>query len=479
MKRVATLTIVVVSLVFSTGCLRHTPQSRLEKAHQAWQKQDFISAYLEFDTFLEDYPEDENAPLAARYRAACLFRQRNFDGAAKEYEAMLERYPESTDQVVIATVELATCKLYLGDATSAIEIARPLLESETLSEMAYGDTLVKLKVARFLGDCYISLRQPEKALEYYKRYREDAVFPFDRTEAGHSIASTYLQSGSYEQAIQVFNELLDATTTMPHKIPEFRYALAQAHAAAGQFDQSLEVYDEILSTTNLPGPHRKQIEINKADVLVGKKDYKTATELIKGVINDPSGIDAESVPHLYMRLAEIYAADGQTDESAKTYQSLRTQFPLTIPALVGNYYEARLYKESDPANAERIFNEALVEFRRVAGATETIEALQKAVWAQWNIAWAHDQWGNKEQALAALDEGIARFSPAREAYSDPKQQQGYVAVTGNIQRYFEHAKANIEAGRPLDASSDITSPEGGIADSSTSDATAVGSLPAR
>ncbi len=54
-------------------------------------------ALQEFAEFIAKYPNDPRAPRAQIYKAQCLFESKKFEQAIVEYDTFLQKYPESED----------------------------------------------------------------------------------------------------------------------------------------------------------------------------------------------------------------------------------------------------------------------------------------------------------------------------------------------------------------------------------------------
>lgn len=130
-----------------------------------------------------------------------------------------------------------------------------------------------------MGIYYYRLRDYDKALEYFESLESSK----NKYHSIYYIGVIKLQKKDSDGAMEEFEKIIVSN----HKDKEYaQIGKAEVYRSKREFDKALEVLSEVIDWSIANG--KEQIYttaiINKASVLVGKKEYDMARDLIDGVI---------------------------------------------------------------------------------------------------------------------------------------------------------------------------------------------------
>lgn len=446
-----------------SGCGGRSPEARLEKALIALQTQQYVDAYLEFQRFIQDYPDHPDAPLVERQLGDCLFHQGLFDQAVERYQIVIDRYPGNRE-ATLAAFGQATAYQQIGNVTRAFETVLPIYNAALDATMTLSDTPLRAYAARFLGNASMMRGDTEAALAYYQEFGVGSTKLEDKLAAGESAARALLARDDLKGAAAIFRQLADANSTPAQRRDFYRLSVARIHHELTEYQAAIAIYDEILSATTLGVRDRGQALMEKSDSLVRDGQFEAACAIVEGIIADPTMRMDESVPHLKLRLAEIRSMAGERDRAAEVYRELRSSHPKSWPALWGHVLESDLYRADAPAQAESVFLEAVHGLREIASATATLQDLEESAGAYSNIYFAYiDHAADREKAIEALHAGMSALNPSAVRFTDPYEQQRYVHIARRFHNFADEQMRRLtqESDQALDAAAAHPDIEGG------------------
>ncbi len=158
-----------------------------------------------------------------------------------------------------------------------------------------------------LAETYLEVERYDEALGVYQELVEDAengrLQSDDLAAAYAGLAETYNALGRYNEAIQAAESLLEHS----EDDPEGFYQLAIAYEALGRRDEAIENYQNAIESDPLNADYYNDF----ADTLRKAKRYAEALDVAQqGIAMDPSMIVA------YETMARIYEETGRTDDAA-------------------------------------------------------------------------------------------------------------------------------------------------------------------
>lgn len=211
-KSFLTLTLLVMAGFLLAGCDMEVPEQVFKEGLDAYEKEgNMIHALVQFDKFLEKYPEHEWAPSVYLYKANCHLRLNQIEDALAACDHVIESSP-GTNKAIDARFLKARIYASQEQWDKAIEVCRQLMEDmssippvyqnaamqlgeiyavtgqwpeaigvyDTLIESASVDDQIKPALYIYKGRSLVQAASPEMALETYTALREN--YP-DREEA--------------------------------------------------------------------------------------------------------------------------------------------------------------------------------------------------------------------------------------------------------------------------------------------------------
>lgn len=143
-------------------------------------------------------------------------------------------------------------------AQGALRRAAEMLRQALAANRPVGDTKAQFRLLRGLGETYLNLQEPEKALIQFRSWQADALQVADRKEeaaAFAALARAYTAAGELRQAAGCRRQqvtLLRETTSAPALV-EALDALAQALQRTGELSAALEALREALNSAETAG----------------------------------------------------------------------------------------------------------------------------------------------------------------------------------------------------------------------------------
>jgi superkiller protein 3 len=215
------------------------------------------------------------------------------DQAADTYAAIVELDPDDAE----AWEHLGTWRSLQGDSEAAIHAyARSVeLDSSRIT-------------ARFsLAEAYLETDRYDEALAVYQGLVEgnELLQDDDLAAAYAGLAETYNSLGRYDEAVGTAKLLLERFA----EDPEGYYQLATAYDGLGRFDEAIENYQNAIDNDPLNADYYNDL----ADTFRKAKRYGDALEYAQQAIAmDPSLIVA------YETLAQTYQAMGRPEDAQLT-----------------------------------------------------------------------------------------------------------------------------------------------------------------
>lgn len=217
-------------------------------------------------------------------------------------------YKEAADimnPVVQDNPDNSECRYLLGRAQIGIlEYARAI---ETLQSIQPVDPDFDLNVQFYIGVALKNNGEHDRAIKIFTDLL-DKIVPGSkegqayRLSFQHQLALSYLETGQYEQSIELYHEMVS-------RDPRLNIELINAYRLNGDFDEALRIGKQ--EYENNPGNFRLGILYAHTLADAGRADdgAEILNELLKA---DPSNVD------LYVHLSQIYLDDKRYAEAEET-----------------------------------------------------------------------------------------------------------------------------------------------------------------
>ncbi|MDP2654559.1 MAG: tetratricopeptide repeat protein [Candidatus Omnitrophota bacterium] len=236
-----------------------------------FKKKDWNNTIAYIQDFLEGLPAGNEFASEARYLLGqSYFNLEQYDKSLQVFRHILQVYPEETNIVMVAEFNSAKCLYQMGQPEEAVKTFQKVYQSYPGAELAQNSLI-------WLGDYA-------------------------------------LEQGNTEGAVQSYEEFLTQFPGSP-KLNLVRYQLGQAFLRQENVEKALEQYKLISPAPDMEIYAKARLAI--ADILSQKMDEPTAVQTYQSVI--------ETVPEFkrdaYVKMAELYAANKNTDKTIESYKS--------------------------------------------------------------------------------------------------------------------------------------------------------------
>ena len=315
---------------------------------------------------LERYVGENASALVYMYYGNVLRQQGEIDEAIAAYEAAVTK----RENFLRAWVQLASCYNEQSRHRDAITAASRVLELGAGTETVYA----------LIGLNSLRLRQPVSAESAFRMAAMRNPLN-DQYKAG--IAESFMQQGRFQEAVTLFDQLIEADPDDPRlwRAQAIAYAsLGKSLEAAESFEvldalggatvQSLGNLGAIYANEGLYGlavsTYRRAMArdpkgdltpmLNAARFMTASQAYDEAKELIGAIEEIRSGsIAVEDRKKLKQVLARVAVAEGDADAEAKILEDLLQIDPMDGDALIllGDYERRNGDAEKAAFNYER------------------------------------------------------------------------------------------------------------------------------
>ena len=259
-----------------------------------------------------------------------------------------------------------------------------------------------------LGQCYMELGQPDKAIATLERWQ--ALVP-DSDQGYVSIAQYFEQAGKQEKAIEYLQKAVEA---QPESVQTISL-LAQLLSKAKREKEAIPYYRKIVELTG----GTPELKLKLASTLLDNGESEEALGILKQMANnDPQD------PTIRILMSRAQVAERQFSNAIETLKSIVASDPDDIEAqfYLGNAYE----QSGQGAEAAKIFT-GLIE-KSKNGSEELKKNLPIF---QQHLATSYQDMGDNQKAIAIYEEM---------AKADPSPHSHFVLINAyRVDRQFDKA----------------------------------------
>lgn len=297
-----------------------------------------------FTTFLQEYPESENADNARFLMGECALQLEGYGEAIRNFKQLEIEYPESPLRLD-AAFGVATAWFRQDKFEEAIKAF------EDVSERSHDDQVIAHSLY-LIGESYDNLGLYQKAVEYYNR-----------------VLTEYPQSPNAKDALYARGWSL--------------YRLKKYQAAYGDFTRFTKTHSN----------HHAVVEASyrAAESLFNLGDWGKAKTAYQNFV-DAYGKDAlhrQIVTSARFRLGECYFQQQLMDEAKETFQLLLQEYGTSPIAAEAQYWIAEILLEGEK------FPEAIYEYGKIVNLHPKSDVVDDA---QYGIAMAYFRQGENVKA---------------------------------------------------------------------------------
>lgn len=176
------------------------PAARFYIGMVYYNRQEYDKALVEFKN-IADLANEKYSPKALFQIGLIHFNRKEYDEAIKSFREVTERYPND-EMAEEAQFNIAWTYDVQGKKEEALQEFQNLL-------IRYPNSRFLGTTYRVMARIYLKLKEPEKAVEMYRKIVEDKSFDYDtRRSAQYAIGRIYENESDYVKAIQEYERLL-------------------------------------------------------------------------------------------------------------------------------------------------------------------------------------------------------------------------------------------------------------------------------
>lgn len=340
---------------------------------------------LLFPLFIFSQKIDSAYVSSINLQVSRLRYEGKFDEAYKKSNALLSQLQKGNyNQIFYAETYFnkSRIEIELGEYEEAFKTSQYAFEIYSKNS----DSIGLAQVYNLIGVYHYYQNNLDSTLIYYvKSYDLKKKFDFSVQElavSAYNIAMVYEDIGMQQEAMNLYFEsekYLLQDKDFKSFLPDVYIGIAHIYKYRQDFDQAEKFADKAmdvgLKTYGEFNPNMTFVYTSYANILISKKKYKEAIELIKKgleIREKNYGVNHKWTCESYADLAEVYEFDGQID-LAEAYFKKSIQIGSIIKS---NLYLANaknalgaMYADQkmNTGLSEKLLKEALVEYKKIYG----------------------------------------------------------------------------------------------------------------
>lgn len=219
--------------LLAASCSR---RALLDQAQASWDGGDYASAANNYEQFLKDNPQSEQAAMA-RFRVATIYHRnlKQYDRAIQHYIHLIEDHPQSPD-VQTARLRLAECYSATGKPREAIS------EYESLLPLTAEDR-EKRRIRLNIADLYYEMNDLGQAVAEYQKVTANAGYDELCERAYLRIGGIRFLRDEFEDGIPAYQAVAqNAKDAMIRRVA--RFGLADCYERTFQYDLAVKTLEE-------------------------------------------------------------------------------------------------------------------------------------------------------------------------------------------------------------------------------------------
>ena len=302
----------------------------------------FGLAAVQFQKFIEDFPENRNCDRAQYLLGACFWNQEKYEEAISAFDRLLQKYPES-DWVDDSLYQVGENYYRLRNYAEAIPYYETLIENYPQSNLI-APSLYSL------GYVYVEQKNYEGSLRVFRKLRDEFPEFKQISEVHYIIAKILYDNKRYPEAINEYSTFIRAFPTSKYRsnvylergwayFEEGNYGKARDDFAAvgaffwlgeslynlGQFREARKAYEKALEK---PEPTWKpQAYYGVAYTYFKEKNYPQAADAFEKYI--AAFPDSPNLAESWTRLGDCLYFQNKFSSARESYLTVVTNYHLT------------------------------------------------------------------------------------------------------------------------------------------------------
>jgi TolA-binding protein len=282
-----------------------------------------LEARKHYQVLLEQFSDVSFNPDARFELAELLSERAEYEAAMKLLLDAFDREPsaELTDKI---RLRLGDCLLRKGDARAALTHFEPIASNPKSSQCAQA----KYRA----GECYLHLEAPSEAVKYLAVFRDQGPFQnvpglTDRSLLRLGYALSLLKQ--WDASRQAYEQVVNRFGSGPW-VHEARYGIGWAYQSQGQYDNAINVYNQIVNSVATEVAARAQLNIGLCRLAQKRYPEASTALLVLPFTYDYPHLNALAL----VEAARALSANKQNAEAIKLLERVLRDHPDTESAAV-------------------------------------------------------------------------------------------------------------------------------------------------
>lgn len=307
-----------LALVCMAAAAETPGQGQMDFANGLFQRGFHEEAAEEYQKYLAEYPQGDQAATAQYRLGESLFALKRHDAALAALTAALAAPGLAGEMRERAALRKGEALYFL----KKYDLAQTALEALAGEDSAEG---IRAEALYFLGKVQFDAKNPEAALKTLRTLADtlpDSHFaPFARYQLGF----VYLGLDRPEDAASEFSAVAASAAGESLRM-ESRFRAAEIYDKMGWFDAAAGAYDQLKQ--GFPGSdYARRADYGLAWALYHAGDYARAAEAAKTFL--AANPDASEAPGMMYLQANALQQQGAFDQAIGLYEAIRSKHPKT------------------------------------------------------------------------------------------------------------------------------------------------------
>lgn len=298
----------------------------LRRISDFWQEEDYVTAQLQMETFLNLFPWSSFVPPITVSLGDLAIRHQDYPAALKYYDSVTE---ESLKEKCFFN---RMQSLYQLQRFTTIQMACEEKLKTSLDETAYLNTLHYLAISLYCQSILTEDTTVEKPTEQAKVCLEELFLKAPSQNTGEALAHLYCLTNESEKASQIYLALGNKNPSIQEEM-QFQAACLQSNIHP---ERSLAIFKELYTNET---SHKKDAAYNYLVLSFENKNYEA---LLSEKERLHSLLAPEHTPLLRLLVGKSHFALTQYEEALEVLKSLLSldHPPLFLDSLLSPFIEA-------------------------------------------------------------------------------------------------------------------------------------------
>ncbi len=309
-----------------------------------------------YEALIKQYAENPNVLAQAKAGKAEVNRtQGKYEEAAAIYDEIIEGINDESIRLSALSAK-AQVLIDQGELEKAVQayqmIAKDFGDNET----------ARLDAVMGLGNVYHQLGQNTKALTAYRRIQNEATDESRRVWADTAIAQHYLAQQQFDEAIEVFRNIIDKYSDNPQAVINAKMGIANSLKEQMKDDEALRIFDEIAKAD--PKSQQAYWALMAIAQIKGRQGNMAEAQEAYKRINESFPQSTQQAADSKLNMCNLLRSGNRKSEALDCFAEVHDKYPMSRQAAWSLEFSAQIYSEKqDIEKAREYFGKLMEEFR--------------------------------------------------------------------------------------------------------------------